>query len=298
MEDQGPVQAGQEQERAEGGAAVAGEAKLTRPTKVSRTAKPAPPAVAQASIQAPGGNGGGQGERAPGRRRAMFKEFVFKPRTAHAVLKRKLELKSHSGQKVYEGCWHSIQDTFFYMDVILGWQGDLGDESLGALFEVLEKRFEEIEKDLDNETRRLRHIFESIGGHADVDYESVLSTELSVYSPSAGRYAEMIVRMDEMISWIDRLWFTGRVTPRERIATCRAWTVRLRRFNREAYQTRVRAMACVGRESGRAYGRGGDDMERKKARQRALAAAAAGLREKPKAAKSAKSPITPTPAAA
>lgn len=284
MEDQGPVHVGQAQDTAGGTVAdPAASPSQRKPSKPTEKAK-GPQSKAAAPAQQP-----------PGRRKTMYKDFVFKPKTAHAVWKRPIALQSHSAQKVYEGCWQAVQDTFFYMDVILGWQADLGNEALSALFDVLEKRFEELERDMETETKRLRHISESIGSRTTVAYENVFKASLSVYSPSAGRYAELVEKMDEMIGWLDSLWFAGRISPKDRITACRNWTVRMRRFNREAHQVAIRARACVQRRETDRRGGGADDLDAAKAKQRALAAAAAALRG---GGKGAKEPPKVKPAAA
>lgn len=293
MEDQGSVQQGQ--------APVAGSGRVPSGKQPQPAPAPAASAVAQGGKPALAGNGAAarQVQPAPGtgRRRQAYRDFVFKPKTAHAVWKRPITMQSHTAQKIYEGCWQSIQETFFYLDVILGWQGDLGDESLAALFEVLDKRFEEYEREIEAETKRLRQICESIGSRTTVNYENVSKTQLQVYSPSAGRYAELIEKVDEMVAWLDSLWFTGRVRPKDRIATCRSWTTRMRKLNREAYQIRVRATACVQRREGDRRAGPGQDLEAQKAKQRALAAAAAALRQGQKGAKPAKTPAVATAAA-
>jgi hypothetical protein len=283
MEDQGSVQAGQSR----------GNGARPSPKQPQPAPAPAPAAVDQGGkASAPGKSSGAapapQAAAGTGRRRQLYKDFVFKPRSSHAVWKRPITLQSHTAQKVYEGCWQSIQETFFYLDVILGWQGDLADEALASLFEVLETRFDQYEKELDAETKRLKKVSEAIGSRTSVNYENVDKLQLQVYSPSAGRYAELIEKLDEMVSWLDSLWFAGRVKPKDRITTCRQWTLKMRRFNREAYQIKVRAAACVQRRDDVRRSSPAQDLEVQKAKQRATAAAAAALRQGGKTAKSAK----------
>ncbi len=292
MEDQGSVPQGQPSAPA--------APKPSTPKQPQPAPAPAAAALAQGGKSAaPSGKAGSAAAAQPapgtGRRRQLYRDFVFKPRTAHAVWKRPITMQSHTAQKIYEGCWQSIQETFFYLEVILGWQGNLEDEALASLSEVIEKRFSEYERDIEAETKRLRKISESIGSRTTVNYENVNKTQLLVYSPTAGRYAELIEKVDEMVSCLDSLWFAGRVLPKDRISTCRAWSTRMKRLNREAYQIRLRAVACVQRREGERRPGAAPELEAKKAKQRALAASAAALRRGDKPVKVAK---VATPAAA
>lgn len=174
----------------------------------------------------------------------------FEPTKKTPYALKSITLLSERSQRVFESTSLPMQINFYGLDqtmVLRYASNDRAKKQLLAIEDLLTARFNEIEKEMHAERERLKVLTANVGTQIAKYYTHNEAIEIKVFSPSYGRYIELIQRMDECINYLDGLWMSRVISNAERTASLLRWQNRLIRFHREVLNLKNRLLAYVSK---------------------------------------------------
>lgn len=184
------------------------------------------------------------------RRRPRFLDQDFKPSLNHIVESREVLVRTLQVQRLLHSCFFRNQISLYQVQVIIPNLAaqDRWQKLEQAVIVMLDKLHEEVRGERD----RLKVIAEQ----AQIPIESSgvfaqtepMETVLSVYSPEANRFLDLLLALDSVIDIANRLWIRGRFSTQQQRALATQWRRKLVRFTRELHLTRIRAARAAKSE--------------------------------------------------
>lgn len=184
------------------------------------------------------------------RRRPRFLDQDFKPSLNHIVESREVLVRTLQVQRLLHSCFFRNQISLYQVQVIIPNLAaqDRWQKLEQAVIVMLDKLHEEVR----GERERLKVIadqaqipVESSGVFAQTE---PMETVLSVFSPEANRFLDLLLALDGVIDIANRLWIRGRFSTQQQRALATQWRRKLVRFTRELHLTRIRAARAAKSE--------------------------------------------------
>lgn len=222
----------------------------------------------------------------------------FTPRAKHPVIEMTVACQTEPVEKILESNFDPVQKALYHIHVTLPILSRADTKVINEVLDLVEARFAKIENQMTAEIGRLKTLAKTDGAVQPAAYTNPSSRVLQVYTPEMARWVGLLMRMDEILRWVDALWYSTRVKSKDRNAVMMTWRNTLTGFSRELHNLHLRANAFQERtaESGADANKNpGYVKDAAKAVKRERRAAGAST---PKSAKPAKTPRQPKPAAA
>lgn len=210
----------------------------------------------------------GKPNKAPARRRSYassqdLSKEEFVPKSKSAYIEMRLNLVTESSQKVYEATKEPAQISFYIFDVLLVIRfndSPTSQKQYNLVSAEIEKRFTEIEGELDKELARLKVLADNLGVDRAECYTNENPNTVRIYSASFGRYLDLLSKMDLICRDMDGLWLSRAVSNVERNNCMIRWRNRLIRFNREVYNLRTLVSSYADKVARLGAGSNSDDI--------------------------------------
>ena len=172
----------------------------------------------------------------------------FSPRAKHPVLEMNFECMTEAVEKILDSQFVHVQAALYHLSATLPIRQAKDSKVLNEVLDLINTRFERVEKEMEAELSRYKHIAKDEGVSIASAYTHQGGRTLQIFCPEMARWVSMLKRADEILRWVDSLWYSTFISSRDRTAIIMNWRNRLIGFSREmtnlhkranGYQTRV-----------------------------------------------------------
>lgn len=138
---------------------------------------------------------------------------------SRAVIRHPLDLATHVGLKTYNRTFRRVEAGLFLADVVAHLQGRASDAYLAEIEQVNAAIARELDRLAALVTSQARWIENVLKKHSPppgagddvIAYTQPVRVELTLRTPRARRYAELLARLEETLRALDAAWYAGAI---------------------------------------------------------------------------------------
>jgi len=179
----------------------------------------------------------------------------FTPRAKHPVIEMTVAPQTEPVEKILEANFDPVQKALYHIHVTLPIMSRTDTKVINEVLDLVEARFSKIEGQMALELGRLKALAKTDGAVQPASYTNPTSRVMMVYTPEMARWVGLLMRMDEIMRWVDALWYSTRVKSKDRNAVMMNWRNTLTGFSRELNNLHLRANAFQERTAAFETGR-------------------------------------------
>lgn len=175
----------------------------------------------------------------------MVYEPTFVPKGRHLIQRIEVKLRTETIHRVFENQFEHVQGSIFYLDAIFPVSHHKSAEHFADVMDLLNKRFDRVEKALADEFARLTQVAKNEGVEVVDDYTVDMSQIFPIYTPRMARWVALLSQADEMLSLVDALWYATIFDSVTRAEFIHKWRNALSGFSREISNIHKRVFFMV-----------------------------------------------------
>lgn len=172
----------------------------------------------------------------------------FSPRAKHPVLEMTVRCQTEAVEKILEVNFDPVQKALYHIHVTLPIMSRASPKVINEVLDLVEHRFGKIEQQMDLELGRLKALAKTDGAVQPSEYTNPSEQVIQVFTPEMARWIGMLMRMDEILRWVDALWYSTRVKSKDRSALLMQWRNTMTGFSRELHNLHLRAQSSYDSE--------------------------------------------------
>lgn len=167
------------------------------------------------------------------------------PRETSAVVFREVEIGSQTLQRQWNLIFVTAQTAMYMLQHVVPSTGSM--EQSHGIEQVLNDRMVELETALREEMQRLTHLAagDGIDQIPAKDYTQAEKIRVPIYTPGAGSYLSLILKLDELFWMVDYLWIQGVIKPEHRWQVINSWKKKIWESVRETVNLWKRARKAL-----------------------------------------------------
>jgi hypothetical protein len=172
---------------------------------------------------------------------------AFEPKLKHPVQEMDIVLQTEAATRLFETTHEPVSSALFMLEDVLPRRAREERAPIDEMLDVVSARLKEVDKSLSGELERLKVLAKNEGAQLPKRYLHVEPVTILGYSPFFFRYVDLVLKLDEVLRWLDGLWFASVVPNKERndvIVRCRNQVMHA---SREFQNIKVRAQGFVDR---------------------------------------------------
>lgn len=173
----------------------------------------------------------------------------FSPRAKHPVIEMTVRCQTEAVEKILEVNFDPVQKALYHIHVTLPIMSRASPKVINEVLDLVEHRFGKIEHQMDLELGRLKALAKTDGAVQPSGYTNPSEHVLQVFTPEMARWVGMLMRMDEILRWVDALWYSTRVKSKDRSALLMQWRNTMTGFSRELHNLHLRAQSSYDSEN-------------------------------------------------
>lgn len=173
----------------------------------------------------------------------------FSPRAKHPVIEMTVRCQTEAVEKILEVNFDPVQKALYHIHVTLPIMSRASPRVINEVLDLVEHRFGKIEHQMDLELGRLKALAKTDGAVQPSGYTNPSEHVLQVFTPEMARWVGMLMRMDEILRWVDALWYSTRVKSKDRSALLMQWRNTMTGFSRELHNLHLRAQSSYDSEN-------------------------------------------------
>jgi len=182
-----------------------------------------------------------------------FYEPTFTPRVKHPVFEIPVSLLTEPAFRVFQSTYDPVQKALYHLHTTLPILCRDHPKVIDDVLGILSGRFDEIEQEIDAEHERLKHLEKHEGAEPARRYFNEEKLVVVVVTPAMARYLALIGKMDQVMRLVDALWFTTRISDKERNNRIMEWRNKIMRFHRQIGTYHMRALGAANRRENAAH---------------------------------------------
>ncbi|MDU7585880.1 MAG: hypothetical protein E7K47_00550 [Acidovorax sp.] len=142
--------------------------------------------------------------------------------TSRPEYRHELMLKSIQAQRVFERTYQTMAYSLFSVEVILRIMGEK-PEAVDAVAKLVDSRIATVSQQLEEAGTALIAKAKETGLNVNPTYSQPVKVVAAISTPQAGKVAQMMRRLDDMMSIIDMLWLNSEMSGEDRTAEQHRW---------------------------------------------------------------------------
>src|SRR5690606_29030158 len=163
-------------------------------------------------------------EREAHKRQRRLDARTWVPRDASAaVVYRDVEIGSQSLQRLWNPVFVASQTAMYMLQHVVPSTGSM--EQSRGIEQILAERRAELDEALRTEMERLSHLAagDGIDQIPAKEFTQAEQIRVPIFTPGAGAYLSLILKLDELFWMVDYLWIQGVIKPEHRWQIINSW---------------------------------------------------------------------------
>lgn len=151
-------------------------------------------------------------------------QVAASPRTQTSRPEYRVELPLHSiqAQRVFDRSYQTMAYSLFAIEVILRIMGEK-PENVAAVLALVDTRIANVKQQILAAKADLTAKAKEAGLEKNPVYSQPVTVTAPISTPQAGRVADMMSRLDDVMATIDMLWLNGEMSGEDRTAEQHRW---------------------------------------------------------------------------
>lgn len=138
-------------------------------------------------------------------------ELPEKSGASRAILSCELVLSSEETQRIFRRTFKATERNLYAIDVLTSIK--LGNEVNQKLLSIVDLWMTQIREDLQSERERVTVLYDQLNLSETATYSSPVRVRIEWATPFAKRYADMLLKLDELLRIVNTLWLHDALPP-------------------------------------------------------------------------------------